>query len=131
MTNIPPVMVKNGVPANATQVVFPPFTSPDTANWEPNYPAFGDRSTASNGIYDECGEPILYVVNDDVFDDAGNLIGNLKLKDFWIKWDDPLIPFDAGEPELTENFEAPLFSFSNVPHIYYLVYSDCSIGGSK
>ncbi|MEM7660120.1 MAG: hypothetical protein AAF399_28685, partial [Bacteroidota bacterium] len=132
MTNIPPVMVKNGVPMNATQVVNLPFTMPPPIG--NNYPDFSQRAAAANGLYDECGDPIVYVVHDDVFNSMSQAInGNLLMKDRFLKWDDPTDPFDNANPQPfeTENFEAPLFEVPGQNGQYYLVYSNNGPFGSE
>ncbi|MEM7656717.1 MAG: hypothetical protein AAF399_11350, partial [Bacteroidota bacterium] len=109
--------------------------------WGTNYPDFAQRVAAANGLYDECGEPIVYVVNDDVFgknpNPPGNLVpainGNLFLKDRFIKWAKPFTPFENPSPTplATENFEAPLFEKPGHPDEYFLVYSNSSTLGNQ
>ncbi|MEM7660274.1 MAG: hypothetical protein AAF399_29480, partial [Bacteroidota bacterium] len=132
----PPITVKNGVPMNATQVVYPPFTEPTPFG---TYPRFSIRATAANGLYDECGDPVIYVMNDHVFgvDLFGNfgLAGNgyLFLKDRFLKWNDPNDDFDLDNPtpNLTENFEAPLFEVPGQSGQYYLVYNNNNNFGTE
>ncbi|MDX1905672.1 MAG: hypothetical protein SF053_01460 [Bacteroidia bacterium] len=129
-------MVRNGA-TGASQIVMLPFTNPSLVPPPVNtYPQFNDRiPTAANGIFDLCANPLFYIVGDEIFNGLGISKGNLRMKDRYIKWNDPFDPFDNPDPtpELTENFEAPIVKVPGTANAgkYYCVYSDCRPFGSS
>lgn len=112
MQGNPPILFKNSTPTS-----FPglPFTVPGFGL----VPYSQRIGTAVNGVFDECGDPLFYVAGDWVFDENGNAVGELKMKDNFEKTNTTY-----GNPGYTENFEAVICEVPASPGEYFVFCSD-------
>lgn len=128
LSDNPPFLIENAAIPTASSSL--PFTIPPA--W---HNPFDERiHTSANGVFDDCGNPLFYIAGDWGFNHLG--ISSpfpppfyLTRKDFWIRYDDPLDPFDNGSanPYKTANYEAPVCQVPDNPDEYFCFYYNSSL----